>query len=108
MLGVGIVDTFFHECFMLGGFQSPNISMVSSDAIDKQGAPVRYLLGREAVTDIEHVKSVTGAKVKRPYHKSVVKAEIEKEISEEEEHRFTLIDWYIHILASLNPAVYEI
>ena len=50
MLGVGIVDTFFHECFMLGGFQSPNISMVSSDAIDKQGDPVRYLVGREAVT----------------------------------------------------------
>ena len=107
MLGVGIVDTFFHECFMLGGFQSPNISMFSSDAIDKQGDPVQYLVGSEAVTDIEHVKSVTGAKVKRPYHKSVVKAEIEKENSEEEEHRFTLIDWYLHILASLNPAVYE-
>ena len=107
MLGVSIVDTFFHECFMLGGFQSPNSSMVSSDAIDKQWKPTRYIVGSEAVTDIEHVKSVTGVTVKRPYHKSVVKAEIEKENPEDEEQRFTFIDWYLHILECLNPAVYE-
>ena len=107
MLGVSIVDTFFNECFMLGGFQSPNSSMVSSDAIDKQWKPTRYIVGSEAVTDIEHVKSVTGVTVKRPYHKSVVKAEIEKENPEDEEQRFTFIDWYLHILECLNPAVYE-
>lgn len=107
ILGLGIIDTFRHECFMLGGFQSPNNGMVSSDAIDKQGGYVRYLAGCEAVTDIEHVKSVTGATVKRPYHKSEVKAEIEKENPEDEEQRFTFIDWYLHILGSMPPAVYE-
>ena len=107
MLGVGIIDTFHHECFMLGGFQSPNNGMVSSDAIDKQGEPTKYIVGSEAITDIEHVKDVTGAKVKRPYHKSEVKAKIEKENPEDEEQRFTFIDWYLHILTSLNPAVYE-
>ena len=107
ILGLGIIDTFRHECLMLGGFQTPNGSMVSSDAIDKQGEPAKYIVGSEAVTDIEHVKSVTGSTVKRPYHKSEVKAKIEKETPEDEERRFTFIDWYLHILANLNPAVYE-
>ena len=107
ILGLGIIDTFRHECLMLGGFQTPNGNMVSSDAIDKQGEPTRYIVGSEAVTDIEHVKSVTGSTVKRPYHKSGVKAKIEKENPEDEEQRFTFIDWYLHILANLTPAVYE-
>ena len=107
ILGLGIIDTFRHECLMLGGFQTPNGSMVSSDAIDKQGEPTKYIVGSEAVTDMEHVKSVTGSTVKRPYHKSEVKAKIEKENQEDEEQRFTFIDWYLHILANLNPAVYD-
>lgn len=38
-------------------------------------------MGGEAVTDMEHVKAVLGnISVKRPYHKSSVKAEIEKGI----------------------------
>ena len=35
ILGVGIIDTFRHDCVMLGGFQSPNSSMLSSEMVAK-------------------------------------------------------------------------
>ena len=57
ILGVGIIDTFRHDCFMLGGFQTPNSGMLSSEAIVKDGEPTRYIVGSEAVTDLEHVKA---------------------------------------------------
>ena len=108
ILGVGIIDTFRHDCVMLGGFQTPNSSMLSTDAIVKDGEPTRYLVGSEAVTDMEHVKSVTGnVTVKRPYHKSSVKAKIEKENPDETDQCFNLIDWYLHTLGCLPKEVFE-
>ena len=108
ILGVGIIDTFRHECVMLGGFQSPNSSMLSTDAVIKGGEPTRYLVGSEAVTDMEHVRTVAGdVVVKRPYHKSSVKAKIDKENPEETERRFNLIDWYLHTLGCLPKDVFE-
>ena len=71
ILGVGIIDTFRHDCVMLGGFQSPNSSMLSSEMVDKAGEPTRHIVGSEAVTDMEHVKATVGdVPVKRPYHKA--------------------------------------
>ena len=71
ILGVGIIDTFRHDCVMLGGFQSPNSSMLSSEMVDKAGVPTRHIVGSEAVTDMEHVKATVGdVPVKRPYHKA--------------------------------------
>ena len=108
ILGVGIIDTFRNDCVMLGGFQTPNSSMLSTDAIVKDGEPTRYLVGSEAVTDMEHVKSVTGnVTVKRPYHKSSVKAKIEKENPDETDQCFNLIDWYLHTLGCLPKEVFE-
>ena len=108
ILGVGIIDTFRNDCVMLGGFQTPNSSMLSTDAIVKDGEPTRYLVGSEAVTDMEHVKSVTGnVTVKRPYHKSSVKAKIEKENPDETDPCFNLIDWYLHTLGCLPKEVFE-
>ena len=108
ILGVGIVDTFRHECVMLGGFQSPNGSMLSTDAVIKDGDPTRYLVGSEAVTDLEHVrKSVGNVAVKRPYHKSSVKAKIDEGNPDEVEQSFNIIDWYLHVLGCLPQEVFE-
>ena len=108
MLGVGIIDTFRHDCVMLGGFQSPNSSMLSTDAVIKGGEPTRYLVGSEAVTDMEHVKeSVGDVAVKRPYHKKSVKAKIDKENPDEIEQRFNIIDWYLHTLGCLPKEAFD-
>ena len=107
ILGVGIIDTFRHECVMLGGFQSPDSGMLSTDAVVKEGGTTRYLVGGEAVTDMEHVKAVLGnISVNRPYHKSSVKAEIEKGNPDEADRRFNLIDWYLQTLGSLPADVF--
>jgi len=108
MLGIGIIDTFRHDCIMLGGFQSPNGSMLSTDAVIKKGESTRYLVGSEAVTDMDHVKETVGnVAVKRPYHKSSVKAKIDKENPDETEQCFNLIDWYLHTLGCLPKEVFE-
>ena len=108
MLGIGIIDTFRHDCIMLGGFQSPNGSMLSTDAVIKRGESTRYLVGSEAVTDMDHVKETVGnVAVKRPYHKSSVKAKIGKENPDETEQCFNLIDWYLHALGCLPKEVFE-
>ena len=69
ILGMGIIDTFRHDCVMLGGFQSPNSSMLSSEMVDKAGELASHIVGFEAVTDMEHVKATVGdVPVKRPCH----------------------------------------
>ncbi len=108
ILGVGIIDTFRHDCVMLGGFQSPNSSMLSTDVVIKGGEPTRYLVGSEAVTDMDHVReSVGNVAIRRPYHKKNVKAKIDKENPDEIEQRFNIIDWYLHILGCLPKEAFD-
>ncbi len=108
ILGVGIIDAFRHECVMLGSFQTPNSKMLSTEAVIKGGGPMRYLVGSEAVTDMDHVKAITGeVSAKRPYHKGSVKAKIEKGNPDEFDQHFNLIDWYLHTLGCLPKEVFE-
>ena len=108
ILGVGIIDTFRHDCFMLGGFQTPNSGMLSSEAIVKDGEPTRYMVGCEAVTDLEHVKATVGdVPIKRPYHKTEVAKKIAEGNPKEVDQKFNLIDWYLHVLGCLPKEVLE-
>ena len=108
ILGVGIIDTFRHDCFMLGGFQTPSGSMLSSEAIVKDGEPTRYMVGSEAVTDLEHVKETVGdVPIKRPYHKAEVAKKIAEGNPKEVDRKFNLIDWYLHVLGCLPKEVFE-
>ena len=108
ILGVGIIDTFRHDCVMLGGFQSPNSSMLSSEMVDKGGEPTRHIVGSEAVTDMEHVKATVGdVPVKRPYHKAADAKAIADGNPDETEKAFYIIDWYLHVLGCLPQEVFE-
>lgn len=108
ILGVGVIDTFRHDCIMLGGFQTPNSSMLSSEMIDKAGEPTRHIVGSEAVTDMEHVKATVGeVTVKRPYHKAADAKVIADRNPDEVESNFNLIDWYLHVLGCLPKEVFE-
>lgn len=108
ILGVGIIDTFRHDCFMLGGFQTPSSSMLSSEAVVKDGEPTRYMVGCEAVTDLEHVKATVGdVPIKRPYHKTEVAKKIAEGNPKEVEQKFNLIDWYLHVLGCLPKEVLD-
>ena len=108
ILGVGIIDTFLHDCFMLGGFQTPSSSMLSSEAIVKDGEPTRYIVGSEAVTDLEHVKAIVGnVPIKRPYHRTEVAKKIAADNPKEVDQKFSLIDWYLHVIGSLPKELFE-
>lgn len=108
ILGVGIIDTFLHDCFMLGGFQTPSSSMLSSEAIVKDGEPTRYIVGSEAVTDLEHVKATVGdVPIKRPYHRTEVAKKIAADNPKEVDQKFSLIDWYLHVIGSLPKELFE-
>ena len=108
ILGVGIIDTFRHDCFMLGGFQTPNSDMLSSKAIEKDYGSTRYMVGCEAVTELEYVKATVGdVPMKRPYHKTEVAKKIAEGNPKEVDRKFNLIDWYLHVLGCLPKEVLE-
>jgi hypothetical protein len=93
---------------MLGGFQTPSSSMLSSEAIVKDGEPTRYIVGSEAVTDLEHVKAIVGnVPIKRPYHRTEVAKKIAADNPKEVDQKFSLIDWYLHVIGSLPKELFE-
>ena len=111
ILGVGIVDSEKHECFMLGGFQTPDSKTLSSDSVVIGGGETKHIVGIEAIKDLDHVKDILGdIDTTRPYHKvkdaEKIKAE-NKLRATEEQKGFTLVDWYIHILNCLPNDVFE-
>lgn len=108
ILGMGIIDSVRHECIMLGACQTPDAGTLSNEAICKDGKPAEYLVGSEAVTDMDHVRNyIKETKVTRPYHKKSVAAKIKAENPDETTNRFTLIDWYLHALGTLGKEVFE-
>jgi hypothetical protein len=82
--------------------------MLSSEAVVKDGEPTRYMVGCEAVTDLEHVKATVGdVPIKRPYHKTEVAKKIAEGNPKEVEQKFNLIDWYLHVLGCLPKEVLD-
>lgn len=106
ILGIGIIDSRLHECIMLGACQTPNADTLSSEAVCKDGKPAEYLVGSEAVSDMEHVKEcVKGVKVTRPYHKKCMAKKIKESNPEETSNKLTLVDWYLLALSTIAKYV---
>ena len=108
ILGMGIVDSLRHECFMLGAYQTPNAETLSSKDICKDGDPARHIVGKEAVTDLERIeKYVKNVQLPRPYHKKTDTIAVEAANKEELVNKFTQVDWYLLALSTLPEEMKE-
>ena len=108
ILGIGIVDSLCHECFMLGAYQTPNAEALSSKDICKDGDPARHIVGKEAVTDLGRIeKYVKNVQLPRPYHKKTDTIAVEAANKEELVNKFTQVDWYLLALSTLPEEMKE-
>lgn len=108
ILGMGIVDSLRHECFMLGAYQTPNAEALSSKDICKDGDPARHIVGKEAVTDLGRIeKYVKNVQLPRPYHKKTDTIAVEAANKEELVNKFTQVDWYLLALSTLPEEMKE-
>lgn len=106
ILGIGIIDSLRHECVMLGAYQTPCAEALSNDTVCKEEQPVEYLVGSEAVSDMDSVKELLkDVRVARSYHKKSVAAEIRRSNPEETTGKFTIIDWYLGMLGKVAKDV---
>ena len=108
ILGMGIVDSLRHKCFMLGAYQTPNAEALSSKDICKDGDPARHIVGKEAVTDLGRIeKYVKNVQLPRPYHKKTDTIAVEAANKEELVNKFTQVDWYLLALSTLPEEMKE-
>lgn len=108
ILGVGIIDTELHDCMMLGGYQTPSSKELTHEHLDKDGQDMQHLVGPEAVTDFDDIRSdIPNCHPRRPYHKQADAKAIEQANRKDKEHHYTLVDWYLHIISCLPPYVHS-